>query len=107
MKKQIIHLKRFQATRSGFREKITSFVDFPLENLDLSKYVLKSANGQSNVYNLFAVSDHSGGLSGGHYTACAKVGSSWYDFNDSHVTTISASDVKSPAAYLLFYERVS
>lgn len=47
-------------------------MNFPVRNLDLSKYV-KSKDGQSQVYDLYAISNHYGGLGGGHYTAYAKV----------------------------------
>lgn len=54
------------------------------------------------------MSNHFGGLGGGHYTAfCKDAGSEdWSNFDDSHVSTVSASDsVVSPAAYMLFYRR--
>jgi len=35
------------------------------------------------IYDLFAVVIHTGNLNGGHYTAVAKNGDSWYEFNDS------------------------
>jgi ubiquitin carboxyl-terminal hydrolase 4/11/15 len=31
----------------------------------------------------------------------------WYNFDDSHVSAINEEDVKSGAAYVLFYRRVS
>jgi len=34
------------------------------------------------MYDLFAVSNHYGQLLGGHYTAYAKNGDTWYRFND-------------------------
>ncbi len=42
-------------------------VEFPLEGLDLSSFVL-SKTDKPPIYDLFAVSNHSGGLGGGHYT---------------------------------------
>jgi ubiquitin carboxyl-terminal hydrolase 4/11/15 len=61
------------------------------------------------VYDLYATSSHFGGLNGGHYTAQAKNGhqNQWYDFNDSRITPIEEKNVKSSAAYLLFYTKVS
>lgn len=47
-------------------------MDFPIHNLDLSKFV-KQKDGRSYVYELYAISNHYGGLGGGHYTAFAKV----------------------------------
>lgn len=63
---------------------------------------------QRPVYDLYAVSNHFGGLGGGHYTAfCKDAGSDdWSNFDDSHVSTVPASNsVVSPAAYMLFYRR--
>lgn len=31
----------------------------------------------------------------------------WYNFDDSHISPINEEDVKSAAAYVLFYKRVS
>jgi ubiquitin C-terminal hydrolase len=96
----VINLKRFQFTKYH-RDKIESMVTCPLVDLDLSEYC-ENANAK---YNLFAVSNHYGGLSGGHYTAYAKVGDKWYDFNDSSVSETSERSVVSSAAYVLFYVR--
>ena len=59
------------------------------------------------VYDLFAVSNHYGGMAGGHYTAYAKLNESgeWYCFDDSHTYPVQAKDVVTPAAYVLFYRR--
>jgi ubiquitin carboxyl-terminal hydrolase 4/11/15 len=62
-------------------------------------------NNSAPVYDLFAVSCHSGGLGCGHYTAYAKHGLKWYQFNDSVVSPVPESSVKGPEAYLLFYRR--
>ena len=67
----VFHLKRFSYSRY-LKNKLDTFVDFPIHNLDLSKYV-KSNDGKSYLYNLYAISNHYGGLGGGHYTAYAKV----------------------------------
>ena len=58
------------------------------------------------LYNLFAVDNHSGSLSFGHYTAFMRhpVNRKWYDCNDTSVTEERrAEDVVSKNAYLLFY----
>ena len=58
------------------------------------------------VYDLYAVSNHYGGLGGGHYTAfCHVEGQGWAHFNDSDVSPEDAAHVQSSAAYLLFYRR--
>ncbi|CAM9508555.1 unnamed protein product, partial [Heterosigma akashiwo] len=58
-------------------------------------------------YDLAAVSNHFGGLGGGHYTAYARNEETgkWYDFDDSHVEEIDESRVVTAAGYVLFYIR--
>lgn len=88
----IIHLKRFRYSRNPYsvlKEKIETRVTFPITSLDLGRYAMGPATmGQSAVYDLFAVSEHSGGLGGGHYTATARnfKNSTWYAYNDRIVT---------------------
>ncbi|ETI46572.1 hypothetical protein, variant 2 [Phytophthora nicotianae] len=106
----IFHLKRFRYAQNSFymhRDKISTLVDFPIESLDLSEFVVGPGNGSEPIYDLYAVSEHMGGLGGGHYTAVAKnpVIKRWFDFNDSHTSTTTAEDAVSPKAYVLFYIR--
>ena len=61
----VVHLKRFSHTRA-WRDKIDAFVDFPIHGLDLSGKALKEEDREANVYDLFGVSNHMGGLGGGH-----------------------------------------
>ncbi|XP_074862762.1 ubiquitin carboxyl-terminal hydrolase 8 isoform X2 [Carettochelys insculpta] len=99
----LVHLKRFSYD-GRWKQKLQTSVDFPLESLDLSQYVI---GPKSNLkrYNLFSVSNHYGGLDGGHYTAYCRNAAKqrWYKFDDHEVSEISASSVKSSAAYILFY----
>lgn len=78
----VMHLKRFssQALR---RDKLDVFVDFPIQGLDLTSRVIESEDGKHEIYDLFAVDDHYGGLGGGHYTAFAKnfIDGQWYEYN--------------------------
>ena len=67
----VVHLKRFTYSRF-LKNKIDTLVNFPIHDLDLSKYVMNK-DGQSCLYELYAVSNHYGGMGGGHYTAYAKV----------------------------------
>ncbi|XP_024994981.1 ubiquitin carboxyl-terminal hydrolase 9-like isoform X1 [Cynara cardunculus var. scolymus] len=104
----VFHLKRFSYSRF-LKNKLDTFVNFPIHNLDLSKYVKnKDASGGSSVYELYAISNHYGGLGGGHYSAYAKLVEEdrWYHFDDAHVTPVSEGDIRTAAAYLLFYQRV-
>ncbi|EMR09991.1 hypothetical protein PNEG_01749 [Pneumocystis murina B123] len=106
----VIHLKRFSNSRN-LRDKIDVLVDFPLKGLDLSERVAEYKNGfnltnDSQIYDLYAVSNHFGGLGGGHYTAyVALENGHFYHFDDSLVVQIHESQIVTPAAYLLFYRR--
>ncbi|KAJ3999775.1 hypothetical protein F5050DRAFT_1804676 [Lentinula boryana] len=95
----VVHLKRFSNSRM-LRDKIDTFVDFPIIGLDMNERVNErrilsklqgmgvdtdsvellgqgSGGGSSQVssepliYDLFAVDEHLGGLGGGHYRAYA------------------------------------
>ncbi|XP_066491255.1 ubiquitin carboxyl-terminal hydrolase 8 isoform X2 [Tiliqua scincoides] len=99
----LVHLKRFSYD-GRWKQKLQTSVDFPLESLDLSQYVI-GPKSTLKRYNLFAVSNHYGGLDGGHYTAYCKNAAKqrWHKFDDHEVSEISSSSVKSSAAYILFY----
>lgn len=103
----IIHLKRFSFSRS-WRDKIDTLVEFPIDGLDMSKYVLNPAQKTKKqlTYNLIGVANHFGGLGGGHYTAYAKnaIQNAWYSFDDALVTPASSSNVVTRSAYVLFYQ---
>ncbi|XP_074535791.1 ubiquitin carboxyl-terminal hydrolase 2a isoform X2 [Halichoeres trimaculatus] len=98
----VLHLKRFsEGQRTG---KLSTFVNFPVTDLDLREFASQSSINA--VYNLYAVSNHSGTTTGGHYTAYCRNPSNreWYTFNDSRVTPTSSSHVCSSDGYVLFYE---
>ncbi|XP_068440438.1 ubiquitin carboxyl-terminal hydrolase 2a isoform X2 [Clinocottus analis] len=101
----VLHLKRFSEARRT--SKLSTFVNFPMKDLDLREF--SSESSRDAVYNLYAVSNHSGTTMGGHYTAYCRNPSSgeWYTFNDSRVTPMSSSQVRSSDAYVLFYELAS
>ncbi|CAL9684225.1 unnamed protein product [Knipowitschia caucasica] len=101
----VLHLKRFSEARRT--SKLSTFVNFPMKDLDLREFT--SDNSINAVYNLYAVSNHSGTTMGGHYTAYCRNPNSgeWYTFNDSRVTPMSSSQVRSSDAYVLFYELTS
>jgi hypothetical protein len=69
-------------------------VQFPLAELDLSRYVLHQQE-QPPLYDCFAVSNHYGGMGGGHYTAFAQMPNDrkWFCFDDSRVEEISPEGV--------------
>ena len=103
----IICLNRFRKGRlKGYSKNIT-YIDFPLENLDMGKYIRKNVHDREySKYDLFAVSEHYGDIGGGHYTAmCKNYDGNWYKYNDLNVSRASPSDALSSAAYVLFYRR--
>ena len=60
------------------------------------------------VYDCFGVSNHSGNLHGGHYTATCRHPyneSSWHVYNDRCVSGTTSDAVVTPEAYLLFFYR--
>jgi len=99
----VLHLKRFSEVR--YRNKLSTRVDFPTENLDLSKFSSNPKDSSAPLYNLIGVSNHSGNTFSGHYTAYCKTGSRWNRFSDTSVSSVSASDLATSEAYVLFYER--
>ena len=66
----IIHLKRFSYSRYS-RDKISTPVHFPLVGLSLSDYTANPEHA-NDLYDCYAVSNHMGGLGGGHYNAYAR-----------------------------------
>ncbi|MEE6480703.1 hypothetical protein FKM82_012651 [Ascaphus truei] len=101
----VVHLKRFSYSRY-MRDKLDTLVDFPVSDLDMSKFLINPNAGPCR-YNLIAVSNHYGGMGGGHYTAFSrnKDDGKWYYFDDSSVSTASEDQIVSKAAYVLFYQR--
>lgn len=97
----IVTLKRF----TNSVQKNQCLVDFPLDNLDLSKYVV-GYDPHSFKYELYGICNHSGGVMGGHYYAYVKnANNKWYDFNDARVQEIKEADLKTPYAYCFFYRK--
>ncbi|KAH7666344.1 ubiquitin carboxyl-terminal hydrolase 4/11/15 protein [Dioscorea alata] len=102
----VIHLKRFSYSRF-MKNKLETFVDFPIHNLDLSNYIAHKSD-QAYPYSLYAVSNHYGNMGGGHYTAYVyhEGQDCWYDFDDRHVASMTEDSIRTSAAYVLFYRRV-
>jgi ubiquitin C-terminal hydrolase len=96
----IISFKRFNAM--GF--KVGDFINFPTENLDLSRYCV-GYDKKKYVYDLYAICNHTGGLNGGHYYSyCKNLNGKWHCFNDKSVTEID-KNIVSKDAYVLFYRQ--
>jgi ubiquitin C-terminal hydrolase len=98
----VIDIKRFNAAN----RKNQVLVTFPLEELNLSEYVI-GYNKESYVYDLYGVCNHSGSVQGGHYTAFVKnANGKWYHFNDTSVSEVGVpSQIISPKAYCFFYRK--
>ena len=110
----ILHLKRFQfancsVSNNILRSKIDATVRFPIDNLNLRKYVLGPIDEEAPpVYKLFGVSEHVGTTAtSGHYTATVRncKDNRWYRYNDAHVGETTGDAAVTGGAYLLFYQR--
>lgn len=113
----IIHLKRF-SFKNGRLLKINHLVRFPLIGLDMSSCMLNSKKRQgvtmkstkeNCLYDLYAVVNHTGGISGGHYTAfCKADDEKWLFFDDDRVFQVVGNieeEIVTKKAYILFYRR--
>jgi len=97
----VIVLQRF----SGTFNKNNILVDFPITNLDMSKYVI-GYNNHKFTYDLIGICNHSGGIHGGHYTSYSKTNNQWYLYNDSNVSLVkNMNNLISNNAYCLFYKK--
>eukprot|EP00347_Sterkiella_histriomuscorum_P004870 403358774 len=104
----IINLKRFEFNQKK-KAKINDLVEFPLKNLDLTPYVSKLQR-EKPIYDLFAVANHEGYLTGGHYYSYSKHRNNqqWYYFDDEVVKKIKNEEkVVSKEAYILFYSKMT
>jgi len=123
----VLHLKRFEFKNTYRREKLETFVDCPLEGLDMNKYCAANDpkykkdivdDSVPATYDLFGVTNHYGRMGFGHYTAFARrwnehtLSKEWVLFDDANVRTVGnglggpgEERVVTPAAYVLFYRR--
>ena len=104
----IVQLKRFNIKKSydgnsNFSgEKNNTFVNYPVKDLDLGKYIVGPDKSNSK-YDLYGVIQHFGSLNGGHYTAMCKNQENWVDYNDSRIDFVKGNNPISQNAYILFY----
>lgn len=111
----IIHLKRFSSGLYSMVQKDGTNVEYD-DEIDISKFLVGPQKKGVNKYRLYAVSEHMGGMGGGHYVAHALVVNplpkgnteegEWYSFNDSSASRSSSSDAHNSSAYVLFYRKV-
>ncbi|KAF7220658.1 ubiquitin carboxyl-terminal hydrolase 43 isoform X1 [Nothobranchius furzeri] len=124
----ILHLKRFRQVGER-RNKLTTFVHFPLTDLDMTPHMVNRNNGHHQhplqpdwkqlrrpdlappdfLYDLYAVCNHHGGMHGGHYTAFCRnsVDGQWYGYDDSTAEPVPEAEVCTRGAYILFYQKRS
>ena len=119
-----LHLKRFRATGRKVH-KLDDFVPFP-PALDLAPFIspgepvkhyteLAGARGggavaappptADAVLRLYALVEHQGSFSGGHYIAYVRLHSQWYRMSDSVVREVREAEVLEKQAFMLFYTR--
>jgi ubiquitin C-terminal hydrolase len=98
----VIDLKRFNSNG----QKKQMLVSYPLDNLDLSKYII-GYKKERYIYELYGVCNHSGNVLGGHYTSYVKnANNKWYHFNDTSVSEVGINEsIISTKAYCLFYRK--
>jgi len=97
----VIDIKRFSASN----KKNQMLIDFPLTNLNLSKYVI-GYNKETYIYDLYGVCNHSGSTLGGHYTSFVKnANNKWYFYNDTSVSEVTMEQIVSAKAYCFFYRK--
>ncbi|XP_062294643.1 ubiquitin carboxyl-terminal hydrolase 43 [Scomber scombrus] len=122
----ILHLKRFRQVGER-RNKLTTFVHFPMAGLDMTPNMVNRNHGNHQpplqpgwkqsrrpdltppdfLYDLYAVCNHHGGMHGGHYTAFCRnsVDGQWYSYDDSSAEPVPEGEVCTRGAYILFYQR--
>jgi ubiquitin C-terminal hydrolase len=97
----IIFIKRYD----NMLNKKNNLITFPITDLNLLSYSIGYDNDK-NIYDLFAISNHSGRVNGGHYWCYGKNSDGdWYNFNDENVSRLNPSEIITPNAYCLFYKR--
>jgi hypothetical protein len=118
----VVHLKRFEVRHGFRRDKLDTFVNFPLAGLNMEPYRghWKSASEGDRPfvddtvpaeYDLFAVVNHYGRMGFGHYTAFAMpwdetgISKEWCLYDDSSVRPVNPNEIQTSAAFLLFYRR--
>jgi len=112
----VIHIKRFLINAYGVpTQKITNNVNYPIKDLDLSKYFdPASPHKSSSKYDLIGINIHQAfgygnNINAGHYTSIVKniMNNNWYLYNDSNQVkqAYTKENLQSNNAYLLFYYR--
>ncbi|CAF4323166.1 unnamed protein product [Rotaria socialis] len=100
----IVQLKRFPF--NGTNRKVDTLIDYPYIDFDFER---QEHRDDEHLYNLIAISMHSGSLDFGHYTAFAWHNPThrWYYFNDRNYESIDdvSKFLLKREAYLLIYAK--
>ena len=96
----IIGFNRFKGERKN-----EDMIQFPIENFDISKYVIDKETNET--FDLIGVINHYGSLNSGHYVSICKnfLYNKWFMFNDSQVKEVEEGEIVNRNAYVLFYQR--
>ena len=106
----VVSFQRFQTNYQASEILITKKmdpIDFPIEGLDLSKYVV-GYFPKKYQYDVYGIVNHIGDVHGGHYTGFVKKGTRWYHCNDDRIEIVPnehLSVMVTSMAYMLFYRR--
>lgn len=97
----IIVLKRFNFNL--FSSKINKLISFPLNDLNLDKYI-SGYDKYKSKYDAIGIINHVGGMTGGHYYAyCKNQNGKWYEYNDTNVRELGQISMNN--AYMIFYKK--
>lgn len=101
----IMYINRYEAINFG--RKNTTSVEIH-EEINLSEYLHEEIKEEETKYTLYGISQHSGGLNGGHYTADVKNiegDGKWYSCSDSWVKKTYSPTTSGASPIVLFYVR--
>lgn len=84
-----------------------NMINFPLNDLDLSRHVHILSPETCYLYDLFALVNHFGTMQNGHYISMVKneCTGEWLQYNDSQVRPVTEREIHTNSAYILFYRR--
>ena len=104
----ILNIKRFKKKFDDLMDMINNkknetFVEYPLNNLDLTTYFLGESD--SVVYDLCSIICHKGTIKQGHNYAIVKNKEEWYSIDDEEITKLETKDVVTRDAFVLMYKR--
>lgn len=105
-----VKLKRFQKINQVWN-KIDTKVEFPVDKLDIVKYVQDEdflyENDIGTEYNLGSIITHSGSYTFGHYICYVRNphNGAWFKYDDQLRVPIHESQIDMEQAYVLIYVR--